>query len=407
MIKRNILTYIFLFFIFVFGVFASNQVLAVTQENQESQNSPVFFYYFYGDGCPFCDKVEEYFFPGLKERNPGLEIRKIEVWHCRDNAKFFGELAENNFDLDLAKLGVPVMFIGKYYFIGLPGERDEERIERIVQHCLIYGCPNPQDITPKHTENIREIGYVTLPFVGEIYIADFSFPVITIIIAAADGFNPCALWILIFLILLVLKEPSRKRLILIVGTFILVSGIFYFFLLSAWLKLFLFIGYIRTIQLIIGIVALGVGVLQMKSFFSKNSGTCKLSKKGAKLHNIISERAKKVIAEKSIFLTIIGVSILAVMVNFFEFLCSAGFPAIWSSLLALQGFDPIHNILFTLLYVFVFMLDQIIIFTIAFFTLKVTTIGEKITKWTGLIGGVLMIVLGLIILFRPEWLIFA
>ncbi|MCL0057113.1 hypothetical protein M1N50_02190 [Dehalococcoidia bacterium] len=406
MILRKSFIYLFIFIVVLVGFFAIGQVSAVAQESQEGRDDQVFFYYFYGDGCPFCDKVEEYFFPGLKERNPGLEMRKIEVWHCRDNAKFFGELAENNFGLDPARLGVPAMFIGKYYFIGLSGERDEERIERIVQHCLIYGCPNPQDITPKHAENIREIGYVTLPFVGEIYIADFSFPIITIIIAAADGFNPCALWVLIFLLFLVLKEPSRKRLVLIVGTFILVSGIFYFFLLAAWLKIFLLIGYIRIIQLIIGIVALGTGIWQVKSFFSNKANVCKISQKGAKVHNIIAEKAKKVIAQKSVLLTIIGISVLAIMVNFFEFVCSAGFPAIWSSLLALQGFATIYNYLFILLYVFVFMLDQLIIFAIAFITLKVTKIGDKVAKWTALIGGLLMIILGLIILFKPEWLIF-
>ena len=390
----------------VSAIAQENQAIQVTQENQEDQNNPVFFYYFYGDGCPFCDKVEEYFFPGLKERNPELEMRKIEVWGSPQNAKFFRELTENNFGLDPARLGVPAMFIGEYYFVGLPGEREEEKIEKIVEHCLIYSCPNPQDVIPKQAENIRKIGHVTLPFVGERYIAGFSFPVITIIIAAADGFNPCALWILIFLLFLVLKEPSRKRLMLIVGTFILISGIFYFFLLSAWLKLFLFIGYIRTIQFIIGVVALGAGIWQIKSFFSNKANVCKISQRGTKIHNIIAEKAKKVIAQKSVFLTIIGISVLAIMVNFFEFVCSAGFPAIWSSLLALQGFPAIYNFLFILLYVLIFMLDQLIIFTIAFITLKVTKIGDKVAKWTALIGGLLMIILGLIILFKPEWLVF-
>ncbi len=386
-------------------VFADQQI---PEEENTSVNQQIFFYYFYGDGCPFCAKVEENFFPGLKERNPELEMRKIEVWGSPQNAKFFREIAVNNYGLDLARLGVPAMFIGEYYFIGLPGEREEKLIEKKVKYCLINDneCLNPQQVSPEQASNIRRLDYITLPFIGEVNVKEVGFPLITIMIAAADGFNPCALWILMFLLLLVLKEPLRKRLVLIVGTFILVSGIFYFFLLSAWLKLFLFIGYIRTIQVVIGLVALGTGILQIKSFLTSRTNVCKISQKGGKIRNIIIERAKRVVAQKSVFLTIIGVSILAVMVNFFEFLCSAGFPAIWSSLLALQGFEPIYNFLFTLLYVFVFMLDQIIIFTIAFVTLKVTKISDKITKWMALIGGVLMIILGLIILFKPELLVF-
>lgn len=398
---------ILLFGILLFTIFTPNGAFAVQtiQENQEIQK-PIFFYYFYGDGCPFCDRVEKNFFPGLKERNPKLEIRKIEIWGSPENANYFKELAVNNYGIDPNHLGVPAMFIGEYYIIGLPSLREEKIIENIVQDCLIYECPSPQAVRSEEAKNIREIGYITLPIIGEINVADFSFPIITIMIAGADGFNPCALWVLMFLILLVLKEPSRKRLVLIVGTFILVTGIFYFFLLAAWLNLFLVIGHIRMIQVIIGLTALIVGFLQVKSFFKNKANVCNISQKKGKIYNIITERAKRIIAEKSTILTIIGVAILAIMVNFFEFVCSAGFPAIWSGLLALQEFTPIYNYLFIFLYVIVFMIDELVIFTIVFFTLKVTKVGDKIAKWTTLIGGLLMIILGLIVLFRPEWLVF-
>lgn len=411
MIKKIFLGLLLISLLFLGSKIISQNLISATAVNNPNeinqeifQKDTQFFYYFYGEGCPWCDKVEEYFFPKLKERNPQLEIRKIEVWHSPENAKFFRNIAVYNYGIE-DLLGVPAMFIGRYYIIGMPSPREEKYIERIIERCLIYACPNPQKVSPEEAINIERLDYIILPFIGEVYIANYSFPIITIMIAAADGFNPCALWILMFLILLVLKEPSRKRLVLIVGTFILVSGVFYFFLLAAWLRLFLVIGYIRTIQIIIGTVALGVGAWQVKSFLTNRANVCKISK-GAKLRNIIIEKAKKAIAQKSILLTIFSIAVLAIMVNFFEFICSAGFPAIWSGLLALQGFPAIYNYLFILLYVFIFMLDQIIIFTIAFVTLKVTKISDKITKWTALIGGLLMIILGLIILFKPEWLIF-
>ena len=386
----------------IISAFFSNSTFAVQAENKGS----TFFFYFYGDGCPFCDQVEKNFFPELKERNPDLEIKKIEVWHSPENAKFFQEIATENFGLDFIELGVPAMFIGEYYIIGLPSQRDEEVIEQVVRRYLIGDFISPEDVIPANAQAIRRVGYVDLPILGEINVRDYSFFIITILIAGADGFNPCALWILLFLILLVLKEPSRKRLVLIVGTFILVSGIFYFFILSAWLKLFLFIGHIRKIQIIIALIALIVGFLQVRNFFINKAPVCQISTKKGKIHNFITERAKIIIAQKSLPLTIIGVIILAVMVNFFEFVCSAGFPAIWSSLLALQNFPLIYNYLFILLYVIVFMIDELIIFTIVFFTLKITKVGDKIGKWTGIIGGLLMIILGLIILFKPELLVF-
>lgn len=401
MFFRKFLISIILILLIISALF-SNSTFAVQAENKGS----TFFFYFYGDGCPFCDQVEKNFFPELKERNPDLEIKKIEVWHSPENAKFFQEIATENFGLDFIELGVPAMFIGEYYIIGLPSQRDEEVIEQVVRRYLAGDFISPEDVIPANAQAIRRVGYVDLPILGEINVRDYSFFIITILIAGADGFNPCALWILLFLILLVLKEPSRKRLVLIVGTFILVSGIFYFFILSAWLKLFLFIGHIRKIQIIIALIALIVGFLQVRNFFINKAPVCQISTKKGKIHNFITERAKIIIAQKSLPLTIIGVIILAVMVNFFEFVCSAGFPAIWSSLLALQNFPLIYNYLFILLYVIVFMIDELIIFTIVFFTLKITKVGDKIGKWTGIIGGLLMIILGLIILFKPELLVF-
>jgi thiol-disulfide isomerase/thioredoxin len=373
---------------------------------QVDQQRETFFYYFYGEGCPFCDEVEEYFLPGLKEKNPKLEIKKKEVWFSVENKELFRKIVRENFNLDSTKLGVPAMFIGEYYIIGLPSPREEKKIEEIVQYCLTYQCPSPEQVIPEQVKDIRKLDYITLPIIGELNIADYSFPIITIIIAAADGLNPCALWILIFLILLVLKEPSRKRLVLIVGTFILVTGIFYFFLLAAWLHLFLVIGHIRIIQIIIGLIALGVGIWQIKSFFVKKDLTCSLPEKRSGAYNLIVEKAKRIIAEKGVFLTIIGTAVLAIMVNLFEFACSAGFPAVWSSLLALQGFSVLYNYIFILLYVIVFMLDELIIFTIAFITLKTVNFSNRIIKWITLIGGLLMIILGLIIILKPGWLIF-
>jgi glutaredoxin len=409
---KKILLFLFLIAFLFLGteIINQNSVSAEVKNNPNQKNQEIqeqhFFYYFYDEACPFCQKVEENFFPGLKKRNPDLEIRKISPRASLENLKLFRKIAVENFGLDPTKIGVPAMFIGRYYMIGMPNPEEEKKIENIVQHCLTYGCPSPQNITPEQAKDIRKIDYLTLPIIGEIRLADYSFPAITIMIAAADGFNPCALWVLMFLLLLVLKEPSRKRLALIVGTFILVSGIFYFFLLAAWLHLFLLIGHIRTMQLIIAVAALTVGLWQIKNFFTLKAGVCKISQKKGKIYNIITERIKKVVTERGLFLTIIGVAGLAIMVNFFEFICSAGFPAIWSGLLGLQGFPAVYNYLFILLYVVVFMIDELIIFTIAFITLKVTKISHKITTWTTLICGLLMIILGLILLFKPGWLIF-
>ena len=52
------------------------------------------------------------------------------------------------------------------------------------------------------------------------------------------------------------------------------------------------------------------------------------------------------------------------------------------------------------------MLDDIIVFMIAVITLKVTGISNKYQKYSHLIGGILMLIIGILMIVKPEWLMF-
>lgn len=377
--------------------------LVLTEQNRDTQ----FFYYFYLEDCPVCGDIEVWFEEELMPKFPELEMKKINVGPGHvENREFFISLSKENFGITPAERlgGVPAVFIGNYYLVGFPGPREEEYIKRLVGDCLEYGCISPTETTKEEARNIRGLDYITLPLLGEVNIREAGFPLFTIMVAAMDGLNPCALWILLFLLAYAIKEKSRKKMVLVAGTFILTSAVFYFFLLAAWLEVFKLFVYVRPLKIGIGLLALIVGFLQLQSFFKKEQG-CPTSTRDSKRFKKINERIKTIFATNSLKVIIPGTIILALSVNLFGFFCSAGFPAIFTGVMALQGFPRYIELLFIGLYAFIFMLDEVIIFTVAFVTLRTITAGEKVAKWIGLIGGLLMILLGTLLIFFPEYLI--
>ncbi|MBT4540979.1 hypothetical protein HOC35_05690 [Candidatus Woesearchaeota archaeon] len=218
-----------------------------------------------------------------------------------------------------------------------------------------------------------------------------------------DGFNPCAMWVLVFLIGILLEVKDRKRVWLIVGSFVLASGILYFLFMTAWLNVFLLAGYIRMLTVLIGLFALGGGIINVKEYIeSRNQPlTCKIGD--------IESRAKtmdkvKHIATAPLTITIFfSIIALAFVVNSVEFVCSSAIPAVFTQVLALSGLGALKYYLYIGLYTFFFMLDDLVIFGLAAFTIN-SSFGEKYAKYCHLAGGVIMVVLGFLLLFMPELL---
>lgn len=247
---------------------------------------------------------------------------------------------------------------------------------------------------------------IQLPLVGPVDISQMSLPVLTVVLAGLDGLNPCAMWVLLFLIALLINTRSRKKMWLVGGTFILASGLVYYLLLAAWLNLFLFVSYQNLTRIIIGLLALVFGLWQLKKFFTWRPGVCPIAPTGSQWHQRLTERVKKLLQPATLPATLGGVIALAFGINLVESVCSAGLPACFTRILALNQLAPLTYYLYLLLYTFIFMLDDLIIFTIAIITLSKIGFTEKYNYWATLVGGLIVIILGLLLLFRPGILIF-
>ena len=379
--------------ILLIGSFLVGPVLA-----DQASTGPVRLYFFYGSTCPHCHEAKA-FLDQLKVKYQNLEIISYEVFANPDNAAVFEKF--------LAAAGqektilVPTIFIGEETIIGYANEEiTGSEIEKAVKFCSENGCPDLLD----KIGDIKEPKVFKLPLIGEFDPKKISLPFLAIILGLMDGFNPCAMWVLLLLISLLLTVNSRKKMWLVGGTFIAASGILYFFFMTAWLNLFLFLGYLNFIRILIGMTAIGVGIWRSRDFFTWKPGICKVGDEVS--HSKIEDKIKKILMPAALPATFLGIVALAFSVNLVEFFCSAGFPAIFAQVLAIQNIGLVQKYLYILLYDLFYMLDDLVIFSLAAITLQKIGFTDKYSRWSALIGGISLLLLGIALIFKPELLMF-
>jgi cytochrome c biogenesis protein CcdA len=196
---------------------------------------------------------------------------------------------------------------------------------------------------------------------------------------------------------------DRRRLFLLGFTFIFVSALVYFAFLAAWFNLFQFIGLVYWVRLLVGLVAIGSGIYHLKNYYEKETG-CKVT--NSEQRSKLMKRMKNVIQRRNLWLALVGISALAVSVNLIELVCSAGLPAIYTNILSLTDLTTVEYYAYLALYTLIFMIDDLFVFSVAVKTFEVTGITSKYSKMSNLIGGIVILILGILLLFRPQALMF-
>jgi glutaredoxin len=365
--------------------------------------------FFHMPGCPHCAD-EKAFFEDLKEDYPSIEIISHDV------------TAPGEFDVYVAYFeaygiedgmgSVPMTLIGEKFILGFDSaDTTGQTIRKHVSDCVENGCPSPEDIlkdgnittSATVSEFQQEELDIELPFIGKIDAAGMSLPVLAILLGVIDGFNPCAMWVLVYMIALLMELKDPRRMWLIVGIFLAASGILYFLFMTAWLNVFLFLGYIRIITVIVGCAALGFGILNFKEYYdTKGAIVCNVGSGDDKAKT--AKKMKDVInAEMTIF-TLGSIVALAFAVNSIEFVCSSALPAVFTQVLALAELPFIEHYAYILLYVLFFMIDDIIIFSLAAMAMSKLSVGEKYVGVSKILGGLILVLLGIMMLFFPDLL---
>jgi thiol-disulfide isomerase/thioredoxin len=354
--------------------------------------------FFYSKYCPHCHK-EKPFLEKLVREYPQIQLKEYEITSSQENRELFAKTAKK-YNVDSG--AVPITFIGDNYVIGY---ESEQTTGKEIENYVIDALGGQKVVDENKTKNTLKS--IRVPFLGSIDISKFSLPALTITLGTLDGFNPCSMWALFFLITLLLTSGSRKKLLLIGGVFILVSSISYFLFMTAWLNLFLVIGFYNFIRYLIALAAIVIGIWRIRDFIYFKPGTCKVTGTEGKLHDKIARKMQDVLKPSTLIATIFGVALLALSVNLVEFFCSAGFPAVYTKILAQSQLSTMGHLFYIFIYVFFYMLDDLIVWLIALFTFNKIALSDKYAKWAALIGGVLMVILGVILVLKPAWLMFA
>lgn len=385
--------------------------------NAVSKKNLVNIYLFHSYTCKHC-KEEIKLLDELEKEYDNIKVYKYEV-----NENGNGELLKNISEIMGSKVtGTPYTIIGNKVFSGYDYENSKGRFKGAIEYYSKYGyedkvgeyissIPLPsyevKDTDPDVDEYISNyISYkVKLPLIGEVKLKNLTLPLVTVVIGLADGFNPCAMWVLLFLISMLIGMKDKKRMWILGSTFLLISALIYLIFMMSWLNLANLLISVVWVRVIIAIVSLVGGIINLRGYIKhrKVSGCDVVDDKK---RNKIITRIKKFTTEKNFWLAILGVIVLAISVNVVELACSAGLPVMFIEILSLNNLTAIEEIIYIVLYMLFFLLDDFVVFVIAMTTLSLTGVSSKYGNLSKLIGGILMLFIGLLLMFKPEWIMF-
>lgn len=243
---------------------------------------------------------------------------------------------------------------------------------------------------------------VDMPLVGSINATGMALPVLTVSIAALDGFNPCAFFVLLMLLSMLVHVHSRGRMLLVGGIFVFFSGLVYFLFMAAWLNVFLLTGELKAITVAAGLVALVIAAINIKDYFYFRHGLSLSIPDSAKPK--LFDRMRRLLKTSSLVSVIIGTVVLAVAANAYELLCTAGFPMVFTRVLTLHNLPPATYYLYLVLYNMVYVVPLASIVLVFTVTLGSRKLSEHQGQALKLISGVMMLYLALVILLKPGLL---
>lgn len=333
-------------------------------------------------GCSHCARANEYLHD-LQLRRPDLKVVVLDIAADPNARERLHELAERHGTM----MAVPAFVVGDRMTVGFD---DATTTGAMVERWL--------------DDQQGELDVIALPVFGQVRVRALGLPVFSLVLGLVDGFNPCAMWVLLFLLSLLVNLRSRRRMAIVGGTFVVVSGVAYYAFMSAWLGMFLVMGVSRWLQAGLGIVAITVGSIHVKDCLRPHRGPSLSIPERAKPR--IYARVRRIVYAENLTGALAATVALAVVVNLIELLCTAGLPALFTQILAAHGLSWWEHQAYMTLYIVAYMFDDAVMLTLAVVTLSRRKVQERAGRALKLVSGAVMIVLGALLIARPEWLSF-
>lgn len=385
-------------------------VLFIPFSIKADEEEKIRLYLFHQNGCPHCEAEIE-FLESIEDDYPRLEIVKYEVSSNAMNYSLYNRVMKKT---KIYENGVPFTMIGTDYHVGFDEDTgSDEAIKKSIEKFL---KGNYKDIIAmvKNDEDLSGIKFnedldseKTIPILGKIDAKSVSLPLVAIIMGMVDGFNPCAMWVLLFLITMLFNMKDKKKMWILGLTFLTTSALVYLLIMASWLKVAVSFTTIKWVRILIALVAFVGGMINLNSFRKsikeKTDGCTVVDDKKRKK---TFKKIKEIVHEKNFILSLVGIITLAVSVNLIELACSAGLPLVFTQILALNELSTFEYSIYMITYILFFLLDDIVIFVVSMVTLNTKGISSKYGKYSHLVGGIIMVLIGVLMIFKPEWLMF-
>lgn len=403
-----------LFVVFPFAAFAQPDASEDRVMLDAIRSFTVPVHTFVRDDCGHCIDMKA-FFSELENERQDFTVIYYDIDET-ENRTLFDQIAE----LESLTKATPITIIGGKLVQGFEaGETTGQRFIELIEQTDESNSVTPQQYVEMGGSGSAELSggtcdaegcevtyepfYVKVPFYGPVDVKKYSLPVMALVLGFIDGFNPCAMWVLVTFLIVLVQIGDRKKMWQIAGLFIVAEAVMYYMILNVWFSAWDFIGLDRIITPIIGVVAIGGGIFFLYEWWTSD-GTCKVTnlEQRKKIHGKIQE-----IASKPMTLAVAaGVIVLALSVNIIEFACSIGIPQAFTKIIELNQLGWLESQGLMLLYILMYMVDDFIVFGLALWGAQHLNMTSKYAKWCNFIGGVLMILLGALLIFAPNLLRF-
>ncbi len=397
--KKNIIL-VLLISLFTLTLSAFPQVKA-------EEATEIDIYVFTKQGCSKCEELKKF----LKTLEDDYNVHYYDKDE-EENKDLLNKMKEV-FVTEGTSFGWPFTIIGGKHFIGFSSSirssmlsyltffTEDNYKEKFPYYDIVKMYQNGEEIKEEYLIDDK----YEIPILGEIDAKKTNLILLSVILGFLDGINPCGMWVLLFILSLLIPTNDKKKIWILGGTFILVSGILYLVLMMAWINI-VDVFKSSLLLMITGIFALGFGGFNIYKFIQskiKKEDGCDVTSANQKRK--LSKRIKEFIQKDNIWIAILGIAGVTIIVNLIEVACSAGWPAIYSNILVANRLTQGERLIYTLIYVLFFLIDDIIVFLIAIFSLRIKAFSNILTKYSHLIGGILMLIFGILMVFFPEFVL--
>jgi len=352
-------------------------------------------YFFYSQTCPHCADAEPVV-RDIAEARPWLILEELAV-EREANERFFFMLAR---EFGRAPEAVPTFFLCGEMLVGFDNaDGIGARIARIADQChaRLTGDQPAQQVAGK-TDDLS----VELPLFGKLDADQLSLPALTLVLGGLDAFNPCAFFVLLSLLSLMVHARSRLRIATVGGVFVFFSAAMYFVFMAAWLNLFLVLGSLQWITIAAGLVALGIGALSIKDYVYFRQGPSLSIPESAKPG--LFERMRRLIGMRSFAGLLAGTVVLAIAANSYELLCTSGFPLVYTKVLTMNDLPSAARYGWLALYNIVYVIPLLLVVVVFTATLGSRRLSETEGRTLKLVSGLMMAGMGAVLILAPELL---